>query len=81
MVIAMLITVILLIGQQQGICVKQSTLAISPRLTIKHNKTTFFPISEVSAVQFGLVSVISRYVDPNSIRLSLISIPFPILLL
>ena len=64
--IAMPITNILLIGQQQGICVKQSTLAISLRLTIKHNKTTFFPISMVSAVQYGLVSMISRYVYPFS---------------
>ena len=56
--IAMLITIILLIGQQQGIGVKKSTLAISLRLAIKHNKTTFFPISEVTAVQYGSVLMI-----------------------
>ena len=60
--IAMLITKILKTGQQQGICVKQSTLAVSLRLTIKYNKTTFFPISKVSALQYGLVLMISRYV-------------------
>ena len=60
--IAMLTTIIGLVGQQRGICVKQSTLAISLRLTIKHNKTTFLPISEVSTDQYGLVSMISRYV-------------------
>ena len=60
--IAMLTTMIGLVGQQRGICVKQSTLAISLRLTIKHNKTTFLLISEVSTDQYGLVSMISRYV-------------------
>ena len=57
-------TKMLLIGQQQGMCVKQSTVEISLPLTIKHNKTTSFEISEVTTFQYGLVLMISRCVNP-----------------